>query len=333
MNDPPPLPDITDYTPSESGSPTLCSSPVPTVRVCERIEPEALESSEAFTSTVDRYAALTGALPLLGWAALTRGTDGVLAMVRSLRSACPWMGDVVDRIERQAELSLWTGRPWVRLRPLLLVGAPGTGKSHFAQILAEASGCALAQIPMGGDSDNRSLAGTVRGWTGAQPALPVVAMAQHRTANPIIVLDEIEKVSADRRHGNPHETLLAMLEPLTAKAWYDRCLMAAVDLRHVNWIATANTTASIPAPLLSRFDILHVRGPGVRNAIALLSRLRRELACDWGVPLSMLPDLSPQAHDLLVEHFVRTGSIRALRMGLEIALSEALERVVCSASH
>ena len=325
MNDPPPFPDITDYTLSESSSLTLCSSPVPTIRVCDRIEPEALESSDAFTSTADRYASLTGALPLLGWDALTRGSDGVLTMVRTLSSVAPWMGDVVDRIERQAELSLWIGRPWVRIRPLLLVGAPGTGKSHFARALAEASGCALAQIPMGGDSDNRSLAGTARGWTGAQPALPVVAMAQHRTANPIIVLDEIEKVSADRRHGNPHETLLAMLEPLTAKAWYDRCLMAAVDLRHVNWIATANTTAGIPAPLLSRFDVVCVRGPASRDAQALLWRLQCELARDWGVPVSVLPDLSPEAHDLLVEHFVRTGSGRALRRGLEVALTEALK--------
>ena len=298
---------------------------VATVRVCDRIEPEQLRTDGvSFVDLTDRYGALTGELELRGSATMARRRDGEVGLVGALRAAAPWMAPAIDLVAEQIDVSLWAGNPWLRLRPLLLVGGPGTGKSYFAKLLAEASGCALMQLPMGGDTDNRSLAGTARGWLGAQPALPLVGMAQSGSANPVVVLDEIDKVSPEKRNGNAHDTLLAMLEPVTSSAWYDRCLMAAVDLRHVVWVATANGTHALSPRLLSRFDVVRVRAPDPGDVPGILDRFRIEFASRHGLPAGMLPPLTSTGEALLVQHFARTRSLRQLRRGLDMALRQAI---------
>ncbi len=294
------------------------------VRGCDRIEVEAERMDGGHVSLDRRYDALVEPLSLRGAAALARGPGGSTRLIATLRSTAPWMTDAAAVVEEQVELALRAGSPWLRLRPLLVVGDPGTGKSYFARALAEASGCALMQLPLGGDNDNRSLGGTARGWTGAQPALPIVGMAQSGSANPLVVFDELDKVSPDKRNGNAWDTLLSMLEPVTAGSWYDRCLMAPVDLRHVVWIATANSVHALPPPLLSRFDVVRVPGPGLVHVPGLLDRFRVEWAERNGVAPVVAPVLTPGAQAPLINHYARTRSLRQLRRGMEQALHEAI---------
>lgn len=100
--------------------------------------------------------------------------------------------------------------------------------------------------------------------------------------------------------------------------------MAAVDLRHVVWVATANSVHALPPPLLSRFDVVRVAGPGPVHVPGLLDRFRAEWADRAGLTSQMVPVLTPAAEALLVEHYRRTRSLRQLRRGLELALREAI---------
>ena len=168
-------------------------------------------------------------------------------------------------IRRTLALAAHAGRPSPRLRPLLLVGPPGVGKTWFARRLAQALDLPFASLNLGGATDNRCLQGTARGWSATTPAWPIAEMARLSAPNPVFFLDEIEKAGGQRdTNGRVHDTLLAMIEPESAATWFDECLRTAADLRNAVWIMAANETRGIPAPLLSRLV-----GPPYRAAAGL----------------------------------------------------------------
>ena len=172
-------------------------------------------------------------------------------------------------IRRTLALAAHAGRPSPRLRPLLLVGPPGIGKTWFARRLAQALNLPFASLNLGGATDNRCLQGTARGWSAATPAWPIAEMSRLAAPNPVLFLDEIEKAGGQRdSNGRVHDTLLAMIEPESAAGWFDECLRTPADLRNVVWIMAANETRGIPAPLLSRLAVHHIdaaAGLGLRR--------------------------------------------------------------------
>ena len=156
------------------------------------------------------------------------------------------------------------------------------------------------------------------------PCYPALVMSQHGTANPIAVVDEVDKADHSVRHGDPVAALLSLIEPGSAGNFWDRCLLAHVNVSHVNWIMTANSLDRLPAPLRSRLDIIHVDGPTADDFDILMPNLVDEIAGHWGMPHSFLPALAPEAEQLLRERFAKHRSIRHLDRELRNALAASI---------
>jgi len=259
------------------------------------------------------YAKLTRPLPLAG-----SGMDADLVS-SVLGTEFPWMGEAVDMVRGELALRQRAGAPWFRLRPMLLLGPTGVGKTRFARRLAQLAGTGYGEVSAAGASDNRSFQGTARGWSSAQPAYPLHVIRDSGTANPVIVLDEIDKASGSH-NGDVRHTLLGLLEGHTAAHWYDECLMGRCDLSGVSWILTANRIDHLPAPLLSRLTIVQVTAPGAQHFEKLYYGLLRDIAEELGVRVEDLPVLREDVMASLKAGFARTPDIRRLAAALRRAL-------------
>ncbi|WP_161978390.1 AAA family ATPase [Sphingomonas oligophenolica] len=312
----------------EDGEPTFryCIPSTAYIRPCAKIAGDAASDGAGLNSIADRYAALTTELPLAGAAIMGNDASGEIALIARLRAAAPWLEPAIASIERHLLIQNWAGRPWIAWRPLCLVGPPGCGKSYFARLIAEATDAGSGVLDLAGTSDNRTLEGTARGWTSAQPCWPALMMSQARTVNPVLVLEEVEKFAGDGQNGNPLATLLTMIEAETAKHYWDRCLLAEIDLSHICWILTCNDSAMLPAVLRARLDIITVEGPGIEHFDVLYTTIGSNLAKRWGVPAAAIPALPPRAIRVLRATFAQKRSVRSLRQNIEQLMAAAIPR-------
>ncbi|NIJ41659.1 hypothetical protein FHS78_001949 [Parvibaculum indicum] len=256
---------------------------------------------------VGRFQALLQPLPLAGF------SSSIELLDLALKSEFPWFEELIDAVCGTLRLRSMAGEPWFRLSPILIVGPPGCGKSRFAQRLGDLSGAGSALVSVAGASDNRMLAGTARGYATAQPSFPLIAIERHRTANPVLVVDEIEKAGGSARNGNVQATLLNFLEPGTAQSYFDECLLSKARLAQVSWIALANSLEHISEPLLNRFEVFRVGGPEPDHFDAVIASLRRDIATDLGLEPDLLPAFSARERRLYREAFEKGVSVRKLR--------------------
>lgn len=236
-----------------------------------------------------------------------------------LRAEFPWMGEAIDATCGDLRLRRDAGRPWAYWRPVLLVGPAGSGKTRFARRLAELMGTGFGEVCVAGSSDNRMLAGTARGWSSATPSY-ILQIIRREMANPTIFVDEIDKAVADGRNGDVRNTLLGMLEPLSAKSWTDECLVGQCDLSGVNWILACNDVSKVRGPLLTRLRVLDAPAPNADHFGVVLASIRRDLSAELGVAIDSLPALMPEAEAKLLSGFKRGISLRRVRAAVEGAI-------------
>ncbi len=178
-----------------------------------------------------------------------------------LHDEMPWMGRATEHAWHALRRSARLGEP-IRLRPFILNGPWGIGKSAWARRLSERLGTPSVEIDASKGGAGFALVGVERGWGTAQPGRPVEVILEHRVINPICIIDEICKAKAmtsnkGTRH-NFSDALLSLLEPETAGHWECPNFRLSFDMSRISWILTSNLVGTIPPAVLSRCQVIEL---------------------------------------------------------------------------
>ena len=210
---------------------------------------------------------------------------------------------------------------------LLFVGAPGTGKTSIGQSIARALGREYVRVSLGGVRDEAEIRGHRRTYIGAMPGRIMDGIHKSNVSNPVMVLDEVDKLSVSY-NGDPASALLEVLDPEQNSTFTDHYMNVPYDLSHVMFICTANTTDTIPEPLLNRMEVIQFPGYTASDKLQIAVRHLLPKAQE---AMGIKPeDISIDEDTIrkIISDYTMEGGVRGLKKRMDTLCREAAVRLV-----
>jgi len=197
-------------------------------------------------------------------------------MIAELHASAPWLSGVSDWIYKALRAQYNAGQTWLNLPPVILVGPPGCGKSTYARKLAASSGVPVRTLDAAASNASFTVVGSDATWGKSQAGVPLQEIAKTGVANPIMIVDEIEKAgtmtSSSGQQVSLTGALLGLLEPSSSTAWECPHTRRNYNMSQISWIMTANDSAGIPTPLLDRCRVFNVEYPEPSDLAQLIRK-------------------------------------------------------------
>lgn len=231
----------------------------------------------------------------------------------------PNFHEVLDHVKRQICLARLSDKSVFSMSPILLHGAPGIGKTRFIKELANVLSLEFNKIACGSVTAGWVIGGSSTSWEEGRPGQVLTSLRDGKTANPVIMLDEIDKMQQDSKF-SPFGALYELLEDSTASSFVDEAIGLPIDCSKVSWISTANEVSSIPSAIVSRMLLIEVQTPTPEQMIATINSIMTDIITEneysWGSRFSR--ELDPDIITMLVEY-----SPRDIRNMIKDAMGEA----------
>ena len=236
----------------------------------------AARRNEGLKSWYDRMCELGGSRYII--------KPSTASAVDDLYDASPNFARVVDDLRKFLALAV-AGNEAVQFTPMLLLGEPGLGKTYFAKKLAQALSTGFEFVSMSSLTAGWVLTGASAQWQNARPGKVAQTLIEGEYANPVVVLDEVDKAGGDARY-DPLGALYSLLEPDTAAHFKDEFIDVDMDASHILWVATANDESVIPEPILNRMNVYSIDRPDVDGSQRIALAVYRDIvdAHNWPFP-------------------------------------------------
>ena len=287
---------------------------------CKRLEQMQFSSPEAAVSR--NYIETLISLP---WHKETKDRVSLVQAIKILDNSHSGMTKVKERILEFIAAKKFAGDKLKKSPILCLAGPPGVGKTSLARSIADALGRTFVRISLGGMRDEAEIRGHRRTYIGAMPGKIIQALRKAKVVNPVILLDEIDKMSMDFR-GDPASALLEVLDPEQNKSFSDYFLEVGYDVSQVMFVLTANVLDVIPSPLLDRMDVVSLSGYTEVEKLSIAQKfLVPKLLKEYAVPAKTL-EITVDTLKRLIGDYTKEAGVRQLDRMIAQIIRKSLAR-------